>query len=89
MRCSKKILDPFPPPTLRPDLLQLEERPGRPREYWNAKNENYSTPTLHLPLSPELVPFENRGSMIDLGGHRGAKLGGFYQPVYEEGVWFM
>ena len=25
--------------------------------------------------------------MIDLGGHRGAKLAKLYQPTYEEGVW--
>eukprot|EP00392_Amoebophrya_sp_AT5.2_P009708 g9736.t1 len=67
-----------PPAPWQP--LALTPSPGRQRPYVNIKSAAYETPTTHRPLPSEWTPYENAGSMVDLGLHRGASLRDFYKP---------
>lgn len=67
-----------PPAPWQP--LALTPSPGRQRPYVNIKSAAYETPTTHRPLPSEWTPYENAGSMADLGLHRGASLRDFYKP---------
>jgi len=84
--------------SLPPWTNLLQESPGRMRPYYNwrthfEEQRDCPDPATDLkPLSPIFIMNENRGSQIDLGKHRGARLKNrlpqaFYTPERDEGVW--